>query len=243
MIGPVAVVPSTPLLLPGMPGEPEPTMARLARAAARALQDTAAVDLVVVLAGGTSLAADPAPSTDLSGYGLDLPARARDAAPAAVMASVERIPGLTVGAGYAGDLSVLARQVPDGPPVLGLTVPTDITVEQAGTVAEVLVGLGGSRQVALVVAGDLGAGHGVKPPRPQADVASAAFDQAVVAALDNGRPADLLRLDPALARDACARGAGPLRVLGAVLQQVPLGTVVRAAAAPLGVGYVVAQGA
>lgn len=140
------------------------------------------------------------------------------------------------------DLPVLVHHLPANTPTVGLTAPPDLGAGRAVLLGQAIARVAQDHDVLLVVAGDLGAGHGPKPPRPDAAEATMAFDQQVVAALDNGRAVDLIRLDHDLADRAHARAAGALRILGTVLDQARRGTVVRANAAPLGVGYVVAAG-
>ncbi len=249
MIRHVAVVPSTPLVLPDHPGRSHPAMVDLARSVGRVLEGAAAQDTIIVLAGGQALrVVDPVP-TDLSGYGQQNGVRggspACPAAPALLVAGLRALVGIDGQTnGSAVDLTVIGRLLPPGPGVIGLTVPADIGQNQASRLGRglwELVGGGGAvLHVAVVVAGDLSAGHGNKPPRPPAT--GSAYDQLVVAALDNGRPADLLGADAALVADSHARAAGALRVLGGLLEHLRFATVVRHAGAPLGVGYVVAQG-
>lgn len=254
MISTVAVVPSTPLLLADWPGARHPAIAALTDAAARAVEGLAAVDVVVVLAGGPSRTVAAPPPTGLEGYGAVLPAHPLPAPPADVVEALVDVAGPAT-AEPGGDLRALARWVPSGTPAVGVVVPEGgVSNGSAGgrvarhtssphaQVADAILGLAADRRIGLLVAGDLGAGHGPKPPRPEAAGASALLDQAVVAALDNGRPADLVRLDPRVAADSASRAVGALRVLGAVLDGARIGTVVRGSGAPLGVGYVVAQG-
>lgn len=263
MITTVAVLPSTPLLLPDWPGARHPDMAVLTGAAERAVAGLAGVDVVVVLAGGRCGTVAAPPPAGLEGYGVDLSPHRLGLPPAALVEALAAVAG-PVGEEPGGDLRVLARWVPAGTPTVGVVVPavgvagptvgggvstgSDVggvarhTQTPHARIAEVVLGVAADRRVGLLVAGDLGAGHGAKPPRPEAAAASALLDQAVVAALDNGRPADLVRLDPQLAADSGARAVGALRVLGAVLDRARIGTVVRGSGAPVGVGYVVAQG-
>lgn len=271
MITAVAVVPTTPLALEGLPGRQHPGVAAIGAAARRATADLSGVEMVIGLAGASTLAVHAPPATDLLGYGLHLPPHVLGVPPAAVTATLQGAidahaaaaaaadptttspdgnpagPDSPAGparrADHAGpDLAVLARWVPAGTACVGLTVPTGTPPAVVDAVAGALMAVAEDARVGLLVAGDLGAGHGPKPPRPGAATVSATLQDLVIAALDNGRPADLVRLDPGLATASAARAIGALRILGAVLQAARLGTVVRAADAPLGVGYVVAQG-
>lgn len=238
MIHGVAVVPTTPLLVDSHAGARHPDIDRLAVAASEALDGLDGADVVVLLACGDALSVSGRPSTDLSGYGMDLdPHPLTTPSPDVVQALLGGVLGAASDGG--GDLRVMARLVPPGTTAVGVSVPSDVTVADARAVARLLADLAADRSVAVVGAGDLGAGHGRKPPRPTAAEASTAFDEAVVAALD-GRPADLLAIDLDLAARAHSRGAGALRVVGALAADLDLVTAVRASGAPLGVGYVVA---
>ncbi|HUG85953.1 MAG TPA: hypothetical protein VMM13_15430 [Euzebya sp.] len=245
MIVGVAVVPTTPLVLTGLPGRHHPEIAALGTAARRATQALAEADVVIALAGGVNLALSDPPDTDLSGYGLaDLPEHDLTPGPHAVVAelhgSLGRDPGTDEALGP--DLAVLARHVPAGAACVGVTVPAGTHPELARALGGAIVDLAAQTAVAVLAAGDLSAGHGPKPPRPEAAGVADTVDGLVVAALDGGRPADLIRLDLALAASSAARAVGALRVLGAVLVGARIGTIVRATGAPLGVGYVIAQG-
>jgi hypothetical protein len=300
MIRHVAVLPSTPLLLPGWPGQQHTDVAAVAAAAARVLAGVGQADAVVLLAGGPATlvldALDDPAALGLGPYGWpEAPAHALAAAPDGVRArlaaavppaarpSADPGPPVTV-ASPAGtgpraaagspvptgspvtagspaavgsprhhapqservlspDLVVLARHLPAGTPAVGVAVAAEeAPAGVAALSAAVLAAADATPALAVVCAGDLGAGHGEKPPRPGAAAASRELQDRVVAALDGGRPADLVRLDAALAAASASRAVGALRVLGAVLHAARVGTVVRTAGAPLGVGYVVAQG-
>lgn len=241
------MVPTTPLLLPGLPGRPHPAVKALTGPIARVLQGHHDADVVVLVTGGSALAVSDGPSTDLGGYGLSsLPAHPIRPGPPEVVAALRRCTagcgGNPVADGPPADLRVLARHLAAGTTAVGLAVPPLTPPEVSDCLGEAIVRAADRHAVMLVVAGDLGAGHGDKPPRPAAAAASECLDQRVVAALDNGRPADLAALDTELTTQARSRAAGALRVLGTVLDLVHMGTVVRALAAPLGVGYVVAGG-
>ncbi|CAN5406792.1 hypothetical protein BH23ACT9_BH23ACT9_31360 [soil metagenome] len=251
MLTHLAVVPTTPLILPGIPGTPPAPMADLAEASRRAVQGAADADVVILLAGGGTSTVIDAPGTDLAGYGLtDLAPHVLTGAPPDVVAALRS--ALGTGSRVAGDagregdaapdLAVLARQLPAGAACVGITVPADTDVATAEALADTLLNLGEIYRISVVAAGDLGAGHGTKPPRPAAAAASDALQQTAFAALDNGRLSDLVHLDAAVAADSAARSVGALRVLAAVALRARVGMVVRAAAAPLGVGYVIAQG-
>lgn len=253
MIVGVAVVPTTPLVLAGLPGRPHPEIAALGAAARRATQDLARAEVVIALAGGHLTVSDP-PDTYLAGYGLaDLAAHELTPAPSAVAQGLHGVVA-RCGPDTAGvapsdavaatglDLAVLSRHVPVSTPCIGVAVPPGAPAEVVQALGEAIIRAADETSVAVLVAGDLSAGHGPKPPRPGAAAVADTVDGMVIAALDGGRPADLLRLDDAMAAASASRAVGALRVLGAVLAGARTGTVVRATAAPLGVGYVVAQG-
>lgn len=243
-------MPTSPLLLDHLPGRRHPRLRTMAGHIQRVVRTTPPVDVAVALAGGAHLQIADAPDTDLTGYGLgELQGHPLRPGPAPVALDLQAAVGAldTTERGPSTfeewtDLPVLVRHLPMDTPTVGVTVPTALEVRSAQAIAQTITRLADALGVLLLVAGDLGAGHGDKPPRPDAAAASAAFDQQVVTALDNGRATDLLHLDGDLANAAQARATGALRILGAVLAQAKIGTVVRATAAPLGVGYVVAGG-
>lgn len=127
-------------------------------------------------------------------------------------------------------------------PVVGLVVPADAPAALCIALASAIGQVAAGQPISVIAAGDLAAGHGPKPPRPEAANVAGPFDERVVAGLDGGRPTDLVRIDRELAEQSCARAVGALRVLGTVLHHARLATVVRRYDAPLGVGCVVAQG-
>lgn len=284
MIRAVAVVPTTPLLVPGGPGADHPDIVRIRAAVSRVLHDLPAGSPVLLLCGGAAEAVWTAVPSDLRGYGrppavwapepqepppLASPAALAAAeAAAAVMAvlpqpgaegppaAAEGPPGTAEGPTAAaapavgGDLRVmaalLAAAAPHAGPPIGLEIPHDLAIATAEAIADALATLAhgpdADMDLSVIAAGDLAAGHGPKPPRPHAAAASQPHDDRVIAALDGGRPSDLLRITPEHSREVDARAGGALRVLGALLERTRVGTVVRAAAAPVGVGYVVARG-
>ena len=135
-------------------------------------------------------------------------------------------------------VAIHAAHAAPGATLVLVSVAPDISTEAALELAATFDEDADSR-TGLLVAGDLSAGHGSKPPRPGATIV---LDDQVLGALDGGQPDRLLRVSEALAEDSESRAVGALRVLGAVLADTALGIVVRWNGAPLGVGYVVAVG-
>lgn len=239
MITGVAVVPSTPLLLtrhldPATPAGAVERLQTVREHATRVVEGLPTAEVTVVLAHGPALAAHTSDHVDLAGYGLPeiagpVTCRPDVAAALGVEASQEPHPA---------DVAVLTLLV-GSRPVLPVAVPPDLDPAAMTALGERLATL--DRRTALVVAGDLAAGHGVKPPRPGDEQASRTFDERVVALLDNGATDRIVRLAD-LARATSSRGWAALAVAGIALQRGRVGTVVRHHAAPFGVGYVVAAG-
>ncbi|MEE8603370.1 hypothetical protein [Euzebya tangerina] len=279
MIGPVVVVPSTPLALPGHPGRTHPEIETLRGQIARAVAELAGQTHVLVVAGGPAGSGTrlrmPAGLDEEEGrlrraYGLiTRVTRTGDTSPGrgtqqggvpddgvirdlTTAVRSELGPGeLTSQSAEVNDVGWVDAQVlaahaataaPDAVTVL-LSVASDVPWPVAARLGRVIGSLRTAGQLSVMVAGDLSAGHGPKPPRPGADTT---LDEHVVAALDGGRPERLLTLDPEQAAASHARAVGALRVLGATLctptGTASMGTVVRWSGAPLGVGYVVAVG-
>jgi hypothetical protein len=245
----VVVVPTTALILQEIPGGVPPALADVADAARAAVAAVGPVDVAIALVGSTAegIVVSDAPSADLAGYGLpSLPVHDLASAPADVVEALLEIADGETGDARARtgpDLAVLARLVPEGVPTVGVALPPGTSPDRAADLADVILAVTTGRLALILVAGDLGAGHGPKPPRPEAAEASDRLQAAVLAALDGADVGSLLDLDGSTADASGARATGALRVLGAVADRTGTSMVVQAHATGLGVGCVVASSA
>ena len=200
----VVAIPSTALVLPSIRTGDDPAIHGMRDEVARVLADVAGV--VVVLATDPA-AVDGAvclhpPGGDVHLGGLGLPEVA-----ARVSGRPPGLPGVDVHPG--ADLSVLACAVGRLDAVRSVIA---VGVPSSGAGVDGVAGWVRSMADvdALVVAGDLSAGHGPKPPRPSVgEQRAAAYDHAVVAGVRAGV------LEPELvgdAEEAAARGVPALAV-------------------------------
>lgn len=142
------------------------------------------------------------------------------------------------------DLAVLTLLLGQGRPSVAVSVPAGAgfgTLSDGGRRLADALGAGGHDAV-VVVSGDLAAGLGERSPLYTVQGARE-FDAGVVDAVDRSRLDALERLGPEEAQRVGARGWAPLALLHGVLERSKLGLVRRRYAAPRGVGYLVAHGA
>jgi aromatic ring-opening dioxygenase LigB subunit len=244
MIIGAAVLPTAPLLVPGVSATLPGGVPKVADAIDAAVEALPAADLVVLVAAGEGGLHDT-PNASLEGVGRpDIAADVEvDSQAVARLSATTQYP-MFRDHGLPLALTVLALHVGDGAPVVPLTVPQ--TAE-----FQALVGLGASIartfadpqvRVVVVVAGDLSAG--LAPKSPLHEVNGAIFwDEQAVAAVDSGRLDALAKLGPGKAQRVGALGWAPLVVLHGAVASAKLGMVVRHYSAPRGVGYLVASGA
>lgn len=253
MIVGAAIVPTAPLLLPGITERLPGGVAEVAAAARAALTGLRPFDVAVLLAAATPPAVHLRARTTLAGIGRpDLTVDAEvDAATAAAAAAATGWP-LTPSppppaAGAAGlplGLAVLAGLVQGARPgslVAPVAVPPDAAAGDLLGAGERLAGALEGRRAVVVAAGDLSAGLTAKAPLTLLGGAHAWEDE-VVELVAGDHLERLARLGPQEARRVGARGWAPLVLLGGICRAAALGLVVRHHAAPRGVGYLVAAG-
>lgn len=247
MIVGAAVLPTAPLLVPGVSMTTPDGVGRVADAIDATLDGLPTHDALVLVAPAGShphglYAAD---RLDLASIGrpdiartLEIHREATEAVSRVTQYTLHRGDPLPLG------LAVLALLAGEHCPVVALAVP-----ERADFDALVAVGTGvtealGDRELRVVVlaAGDLSAGLTERSPRSFIEGA-ADWDQQVVAVVDSGRLSGLGRLGPAESQRVHALGWAPLAVLHGVVARAKIGMVVRHYSAPRGVGYLVASGA
>jgi hypothetical protein len=220
MLVAAAVVPETPLLLPGATGEPVAEVERLRVAARLALEHVldCETDIVVGIAGGDVTRTWPV-TTD--------PGTARHTGAAA--SSGEVLPA---------GLAVLRTMLTDGPPPVLQTVARTAAPGEANDLGSSLADR--SSRVGLLVAGDGSARRGPKAPG-YLDDRAAPFDAGVEHALADGRAEALLALDPVLAADLLVAGRAAWQVLAGATQRRPVRARLDYCADPFGVAYFVAR--
>jgi hypothetical protein len=245
MIVGAAVLPSAPLLVPGVSGSPPEGVATVCDAIAAALEGLPDHDVVVLVAG-----ADQGTLYDEAQANLAAIGRPDITCPAKVDSVVlERLSGLVQYPLHRGEplslgLAVLTLLVGPALPVVPLDVPCGASFESLTAIG---VGIAGSVEdpdlrAVVVAAGDLSAGLTERSPLHRLEGAID-FDAQLVDVVDSGRLGALARLGPAAAREFGAVGWAPLAVLHGALARAKLGLVRRHYSAPRGVGYLVAHGA
>lgn len=243
MIVGAAVLPTAPLLVPGVSATLPPGVPRVLDAVDAAVDALPAADVLVLVAAGEGCV-HALGEANLQGIGRpDIAVVAEVDAEAA--ADLSDATGLVLDddSSLPLDLAVLALHVGDAAPVVALTVPAgesfDALTVIGSSIAEALADP--DLRVCVVAAGDLSAGLTERSPLHL--VSGAIFwDEQAVAAVDSGRLQGLARLGPEEAQRVGARAWAPLTVLHGVVSHVKLGMVVRHYSAARGVGYLVASG-
>lgn len=246
MIVGACVLPTAPLLVPGVAAQLPPGCEAVADAVDIVVEQLPSADAVVLLAPGDSTTVHDDAVVSLGGIGRPDITEQRSVA----TDLVEPV-ALALGAEIAGDtplslpLAVLALLLGNSAPLVPVTVQTDLGFERlsgAGRAVAQALGEPGTPDVVVVASGDLSAGIGPASPRP--GIAGAqAFDEQVVEIVDSGRLDRLAELGPKEARRVHASGWAPLVVLHGVVAHAKIALVRRRYAAPCGVGYLVGHGA
>lgn len=245
MIVGACVLPSAPLLVPGVSPDLPPGVEPVADAIDAAVDPLRDSDATVLLAPGRVTAVYADAHADLVGIGRPDIAEHRAVHTAAIDAvagalGVEPVHNTSLPLG----LVVLALLLGAREPLVPVTVADDadfITASAVGaSVADAARGEGAPDTV-VIAAGDLSAGHGPASPRPDV-IGASEYDGRVLDAIDSGRLDRLADLGPAEARRVHAVGWPALAALHGVLASAKIGLVRRRYAAPCGVGYLVAQG-
>ena len=141
-------------------------------------------------------------------------------------------------------LQVLSLLVGDSRPFVPVEVPGDLPFEDLAAIGR-SIGEAASqdpRRILAVAAGDLSAGLTDASPRPSVEGA-ADFDARVVDIVDSGRLEGLSRIGPKEAARVAAIGWPSMAALHGLLEVGKIGLVRRHYSAPRGVGYLIAHGA
>lgn len=239
-----AVLPSAPLLVPGIAATLPDGVARVCDAVDVVVERLPDHQAVLLVAAGDGWGAYSSADASLASIGRPDVAR-RGTLDRELLDRLSGELGWPVaGRGLPLDLGVLALLLGTPPPLVGLSVPADAPFEELADAGREVAGVltDGAGTVVVVSAGDLSAGLGERSPLHAVEGAPE-FDGCVVGAVDGGRLDALERLGPERAREVGARGWAPMSLLHGVLQRSKLGLVRRLYAAPRGVGYLVAFGA
>jgi hypothetical protein len=245
MIVGACVLPSAPLLVPGISPDLPAGVEPIADAVDAAVEQLREGEATVLLAPGPATAVHADARADLAGLGRGDVAETR-AVHRGLVDAVAGTLGLPParGAPLPLGLAVLALLLGAREPLVPVTVTDDAdftTAVAVGAAISDAAGGEGAPDVAVVAAGDLSAGHGPDSPRPDV-TGSSEYDARVVDVVDSGRLQGLADLGPEEARRVHAVGWPSLAALHGVLESAKIGLVRRRYAAPCGVGYLVAQG-
>jgi hypothetical protein len=226
----IAIIPTAPLLVPGMSATLPDGVAEVARAINDALASLKDAEAVVLVAAGEPGTYERAEAS-LAGFGRpDLmaslhTARWRSATP--------HRPGP-----LSPSLAALALLVGGHAPVVPISVDARATAHHlaahGAAIATSLPGCG-----VLLAAGDLSAGLGAPSPRYRVEGAMM-WDRAVVRAIHAQQPELLAGLGPDEAYRVAALGWAPIIVAQAACMTAGLRLRMRHYSAPRGVGYLVA---
>lgn len=262
MIVGAAIIPSAPLLVPGVSAALPDGVGKVCDAIDAALESLPVCDTVVLLSaacpgeGGSGQGLYDVTRATLAGIGRPDVVRGTPIDRAAV----ERISHVSQYPLYRGDvlplgLAVLALLVGGHLPLVPMTVPRHAsfdTLSATGTaIAEAFARRGdngtaqaGGREPRAIViaAGDLSAGLEARSPLDAVEGARE-WDARAIDVVDSGRLEGLARLGPDEAVRVGALGWAPLAVLHGATARAKIGLVRRHYSAPRGVGYLVAQGA
>lgn len=245
MIVGACVLPSAPLLVPGVSPDLPPGVAPIADAIDAAVDPLRHSDATVLLAPGRTTAVYADAYADLVGIARPDIAEHRAVHPGVITAvadtlGVEPVRAASLPLG----LTVLALLLGAREPLVPVTVADDADFTTASAVGAAVAAAArgdGAPDTVVVATGDLAAGHGPASPRPDV-VGSPDYDARVVDAIDSGRLDRLAELGPAEAHRVHAVGWPALAALHGALASAKIGLVRRRYAAPCGVGYLVAQG-
>jgi hypothetical protein len=240
-----AVLPTAPLLVPGVSASLTDGVSAVCDAIDAALDALPEHDVVVLVSG-----ADQGTLYDEANASLACIGRPEITGAATVDgAALERLSGLVQYPLQRGEplslgLSVLSLLVGGGEPVVPLDVPRGASFDSLTAVG---VGIFRAvdvpdRRAVVIAAGDLSAGLTERSPLHRVEGA-VDFDARIVDAVDSGRLDGLSRLGAAEAKRVGALGWAPLAVLHGTLARAKIGLVRRHYSAPRGVGYLIAHGA
>lgn len=243
MIAGAAVLPTAPLLLPGVSATMPDGIPKVCDAIDAVVEALPTCDVIVLVAGGEPAVYDSAVAS-LQGIGRpDITLEAAVHTAAAQQLSQATGYPLSSETPLPLDLAALALHTGGVAPVVPMTVsaagPFEELVEVGEAIATIFAGDG--VRATVVVPGDLSTGLTEKSPLHLVSGAIF-FDEQAISAVDGGRLDGLSRIGPEEALRVGARAWAPLVVLHGVTAGAKVGMVVRHYSAPRGVGYLVASG-
>lgn len=246
-----AIVPSAPLLVPGVSSTLPDGVGRACDAVDAALEGLPTCEAAVLLTVGDvdwqSSGQGVYDASDASLAGVGRPDVTRPVSTHAEAARritrVTQYPLLRAETLPVG-LSVLALLLGGSAPLLPIVVPRNASFDSLAAIgAGIAEGLANAGVRAIVVAaGDLSAGLDEHSPLFAVEGARE-WDARVVEVVDTGRLDGLAALGPAESKRVGALGWAPMAVLHGATARAKIGLVRRHYSAPRGVGYLVAYGA
>lgn len=243
MIVAAAVMPTAPLLIPGVTAALPDGVGKVCDAIDAVTERMPQMDVAVLVAAGDAGIYD---ATEASLQGVGRPDVR--ATPRIHSEAVARLSAATQYPMYRGsplplNLAVLALHLGGLAPLAPIAVPATAEFSSLVSAGAAIARTFSDDDVraAVVVAGDLSAGLTERSPLYQVDGALF-WDEQAVAAVDSGRLGGLASLGPSEAERVGAQGWAPLAVLHGVAAAAKIGMVVRHYSAPRGVGYLVASG-
>jgi hypothetical protein len=240
-----AILPTAPLLVPGVSSTLPPGVPAVCDSIDAALDRLPDHDVAVLVGGAAHGTVYDTAHATLSPIGLSGVEQLGKVDPAVL----ERLSGLTQYAVQRGEslplsLTVLALLAGAYRPVVPVDVPRGAAFDALTAIGVGIAGAvdGSDLRSVVIAAGDLSAGLTERSPLHLVEGA-ADFDAQVVDMVDGGRLDGLGRLGPEEAKRVGALGWAPMAVLHGALARAKLGLVRRHYSAPRGVGYLVAHGA
>lgn len=245
MIVGAAILPTAPMLVPGVSATFPPGVAAVCDAIDAALDRLPDHDVAVLVAAASHGSLYDAVHATLAPIGLPGVEQIGKVDPVVL----ERLSSLTQYAVQRGEplplgLTVLALLAGDYRPVVPVDVPSGAAFDALAAIGVGIAGAveGPDLRAVVIAAGDLSAGLTEGSPLHLIEGA-ADFDAQVVDVVDRGRLDDLARLGPEEARRVGAGGWAAMAALHGALARAKIGLVRRHYSAPRGVGYLVAHGA
>lgn len=243
------IIPTAPLLVPGVSARLPDGVAEVRAAVKAALERLERAEIAVLIAAGEGATGATGAAGAARGQGSTGEGGADEHAGASlagfgypgIAARVRVVGWLTETRRYdplPPGLAVLALLLGDHAPVAPINVNAHATAERLATLGAAIAARPRERAI-LLAAGDLSAGLHERSPRYRVEGA-VAWDEMMVAAIEAQRPERLAALGPAEARRVAALGWAPIVVAQAACMAAGLRLRTRHYSAPRGVGYLIA---
>lgn len=229
-----AIIPTAPLLVPGVSATLPDGVAEVRTAVDAALRDLPRAETVVLLAAASEPGVYEKAEASLAGFGRP------DLAASVPVADAEGLSGPHRRDGpLPPGLAVLALLFGERAPVVPIAVDAQASARMLAARGAAIAGGSNARRIVVLAAGDLSAGLDERSPRYHIEGA-VAWDERAVVAISDHDPDALAALGPDEARRVGALGWAPMVVVQAACVQAGLSLEVRRYSAPRGVGYLVA---